>query len=159
MKALDGKERVAAFLKQAGVEFKVHPHSPTYTAQAVAEIEHVPGKAVAKVVMVIADGELAMMVLPALYRLDMQKSAVALGVASVRLAREEEFGEAFGGLEVGAMPPFGDFGNMPTYVDESLAKDEYIVFQAGTHTDSIRMRYDDYAGVAQPIVADIAYRG
>jgi Ala-tRNA(Pro) deacylase len=149
MKTQTGMERVEAFLRDAGARFEIRTHQPTYTAQAVAEAEHVPGVTVAKVVMVMMDDGLAMTVLPAPYRLDTRKAAVAMGVDHVRLANEDEFAPAFGGIEAGAMPPFGDFGNMPTYVDESLARDEYIVFQGGTHTHAIRMKYKDYAKVAQ----------
>jgi Ala-tRNA(Pro) deacylase len=159
METLTGRERVEAFLRDAGIQFESHTHSPAYTAQEVAEAEHVPGVTVAKVVMVMADGELSMTVLPAPYRLDTKKTAAVLGVKDVRLATEDEFSPAFPGLDVGAMPPFGDFCNVPTYVDESLAEDDYIVFQAATHTDAMRIKYADYARVAQPIVADIAVRG
>jgi len=159
MKTLTGKERLETFLRDAGAQFETHTHSPAYTAQEVAKVEHVPGITVAKVVMVMADGELAMMVLPAPYRLDTKKTAAVVGVRDVRLATEEEFSPAFPGLDVGAMPPFGDFCNVPTYVDESLAEDDYIVFQAATHTDAMRMKYADYARVAQPIIADIAVHG
>lgn len=159
MATLTGKERLEAYLRDAGVQFEAHTHPPAYTAQEVAEVEHVPGVTVAKVVMVVADGDLAMTVLPAPYRLDTKKTAAVVGVKTVRLATEGEFSPAFPGLDVGAMPPFGDFCNVPTYVDKSLAEDDYIVFQAATHTDAIRMKYADYARVAQPIVADIAVRG
>jgi Ala-tRNA(Pro) deacylase len=154
-----GNERLEAFLQNAGVRFETHSHPAAYTAQELAAVEHVPGLTVAKVVMVMAEGELAMAVLPAPYRLDTRKTAAALGVKDVRLATEDEFAPAFPGLDVGAMPPFGDFGNVPTYVDNSLTKDEYIVFQAGTHTDAIQMKYADYERLAQPIVVDIAFRG
>ncbi len=159
MKILTGKERLEAFLREAGAQFETHTHTPAYTAQEVARVEHVPSVTVAKVVMVMADGELAMMVLPAPYRLDTKKAAAEVGAKDVRLATEDEFSPAFPGLDVGAMPPFGDFCNVPTYVDVSLAEDEYIVFQAATHTDAMRMNYADYARVAQPVVVDIAVRG
>ncbi len=159
MNTQTGKEGLEAFLRDAGAQFETHAHSPAYTAQEVAEVEHVPGVTVAKVVMVMADGELAMLVLPAPYRLDTKKAAAVLDAKDVRLATEDEFGPAFPGFDVGAMPPFGDFCNVPTYVDRTLAEDDYIVFQAATHTDAIRMNYADYARVAQPIVADIASGG
>jgi Ala-tRNA(Pro) deacylase len=159
MEAPTGKERLEAFLSEANVPFTTHAHVPVYTAQEVAEVEHVPGVTVAKVVMVMGGGRLAMTVLPAPYRLDTRKAAAVLGVEDVRLATEDEFAPAFPGLEVGAMPPFGEFANVATYVDEALARDEYIVFQAGSHSDAIRMKYADYARIAQPIVADIAFRG
>jgi len=158
MKTLTAKERLEEFLKKEGVPFETHSHAPTYTAQEVAEADEVPGLTVAKVVMVLANGELAMTVLPAPYHLDTKKVGRVIGAKDVRLAHEDEFAPTFAGIAVGAMPPFGDFGNVPTYVDKSLAEDEYIVFQAGTHTDTIQMRYADYARVAQPIVGDIACR-
>jgi len=99
MKTLTGKERLETFLRDAGAQFETHTHSPAYTAQEVAEVEHVPGITVAKVVMVMADGELAMMVLPAPYRLDTKKTAAVVGVRDVRLATEEEFSPAFPGLD------------------------------------------------------------
>jgi Ala-tRNA(Pro) deacylase len=158
MKTLTGKDRLEGFLRKEGVPFQTHSHAPVYTAQEMAEVEKVPGLTVAKVVMVEVDGQLAMTVIPAPYRLDTKKVKAAIGADNVRLAHEDEFSPAFGGIEVGAMPPFGDFGNVPTYVDKSLAEDEYIVFQAGTHTDTIQMKYADYERIAQPIVVDIAFR-
>jgi Ala-tRNA(Pro) deacylase len=156
MKAPTAKKRLEDYLKKAGVPFQTHSHQPAYTAQEMAEVDEVPGLTVAKVVMVEADGQLAMTVIPAPYRLDTKKVKTAIGADKVRLAHEDEFSPAFAGIEVGAMPPFGDFGNVATYVDKSLAEDEYIVFQAATHTDTIQMKYADYARIAQPIIVDIA---
>jgi Ala-tRNA(Pro) deacylase len=158
MKTPTAKERLEDYLRKEGVPFQTHSHAPAYTAQEMAEVEKVPGLTVAKVVMVEADGQLAMTVIPAPYRLDTKKVKAVIGADNVRLAHEDEFSPAFAGMEVGAMPPFGDFGNVPTYVDKSLAEDEYIVFQAATHTDTIQMKYADYERIAQPIVADIAFR-
>lgn len=156
METLTGKQRLEEFLEKEGVRFQTHCHAPAYTAQEVADVDEVPRLSVAKVVMVLADGELAMTVLPAPYHLDTKKAGRIMGVEHVRLAHEDEFAPAFAGIEMGAMPPFGDFGNVPTYVDKSLAEHKYIVFQAATHTDTIQMSYADYARVAQPIVGDIA---
>ena len=156
---VEGKQRLVGFLKEAGVPFEEHEHQLAYTAQAVAEAEHVPGKTLAKVVIALADGELVMFVLPAPYRLDTEKAAAELGAAELRLAHENEFANRFPDCDVGAMPPVGKLYAMDTYVDKSLAEDEYIVFQAGTHTDTIRLKYADYARAAGPAVVDIAFRG
>lgn len=156
---LEGKQRLEAFLKEAGVPFEEHEHALAYTAQAVAEAEHAPGKTVAKVVMAVADDELVMFVLPAPYRLDTAKAAAELAVDELRLAHENEFKDTFPDCDVGAMPPFGRLYGLDTYVDEALAADEYILFQAGTHTDTIRTKYSDFAKVARPTVVDVAHRG
>jgi len=150
------KEKLEAHLREQKVPFQVQHHAVAYTAQEVAAAEHVPGRMLAKVVMVFADGELAMLVLPAPSRVDPGKAASALSAAEVRLAREEEFAERFPGCEVGAMPPFGNLYDLPLLVDASLAEDETIVFEAGTHTDTMSMKYADYERLARPKVAEFA---
>jgi Ala-tRNA(Pro) deacylase len=150
------RERLEAYLREHHVQFEVLEHPVAYTAQEVAAREHVSGWTVAKVVMVVADGALRMLVLPAPERVDHAKAKAVLGVGSVRLAREEEFATVFGDCEVGAMPPFGHLYSIPTCVDTDLARAERITFQAGSHTLTIRMRYEDYARLVRPTVADLS---
>lgn len=151
------KDQIEAYLREKKVPFQVQHHAVAYTAQEVAAAEHVPGRMLAKVVMVFADGELTMLVLPAPSRVDAAKAASALGAAEVRLAREEEFADRFPGCEVGAMPPFGNLYDLPLFVDKSLSEDETIVFEAGTHSDTMSMRYADYERLAQPKPAEFAH--
>lgn len=150
------KERIETYLRENHVTFETHEHARAYTAQEVAASEHIPGKLVAKVVMVFADGNMVMLVLPADHRADMNKVAAALGVHSAWLAEEREFAHVFPDCEVGAMPPFGNMYNLPVYVDRMLSEDEWIVFQAGTHTTTMRMAYADFARLVKPKVVDIA---
>jgi Ala-tRNA(Pro) deacylase len=97
-----------------------------------------------------------MLALPAPHRADLNKAAVALGAREVRLAHEEEFAAAFPDCEVGAMPPFGNLYDLPVYVDNALAEDETIIFSAGTHTDTISMKYADFERLVKPTVAAFA---
>jgi len=150
------KERLDAYLRENKVPFQVIHHPLAYTAQEVAAAEHVPGKMLAKLVMVFADGKLVMLALPAPHRADLNKAAVALGAREVRLAHEEEFAAAFPDCEVGAMPPFGNLYDLPVYVDNALAEDETIIFSAGTHTDTISMKYADFERLVKPTVAAFA---
>jgi Ala-tRNA(Pro) deacylase len=110
----------------------------------------------AKVVMVVADGKLMMLVLPVSRRVDEERAAVALDAKVVRLAREEEFVSTFADCDVGAMPPFGNLYGVPVYVDDELAEDETITFQAGTHTWTITLKYADFERLVGPTVADLA---
>ncbi len=151
------KEELEAHLRENKVPFQLQHHAVAYTAQEVAATEHVPGRMLAKVVMVMADGKLAMLVLPAPARVDLEKAAAVLGAKEARLAREEEFADRFPGCEVGAMPPFGGLYDLPVYADKSLAEDETIVFEAGTHTDTMSMKYGDYERLANPNVAEFAH--
>lgn len=150
------KEDVEAYLRENKVPFEVQHHAVAYTAQEVAAAEHVPGRMLAKVVILLGDGKLSMFVLPAPARVDLEKAAAVLGAKEARLAHEDEFADRFPGCEVGAMPPFGSLYDVPLYVDKSLAEDETIVFEAGTHTDTMSMKYADFERVTKPTVAEFA---
>lgn len=150
------KDRLEGYLRENKVPFQVVHHPLAYTAQEVAAAEHVPGKLVAKVVMAYAGDKIVMLALPAPFRVDLGKATAALGAEDVRLAQEEEFAPLFPDCEVGAMPPFGNLYDVPVYVDKALAEDETIVFQAGTHTDTVSMKYADYQRLVKPRVAEFA---
>jgi Ala-tRNA(Pro) deacylase len=152
------KDRLEGYLRENRVPFEAQHHPRVVTAQEVAASEHVPGKMLAKTVMVIADGKLTMLALPATYQVDLEKAAAALGAGEVRLAQEEEFEGTFADCEVGAMPPFGNLYDVSVWVDETLAEDETIVFRAGTHTDTMSVEYADFERLVEPTVADFARR-
>ena len=153
---MDCKERLESYLRQNGVPFEVQHHARAITAQEVAATEHVPGRMFAKVVMILADEKMAMLVLPAPHHVNPEKAAEALGVGEVRLADEESFKDTFPDCEVGAMPPFGNLYGVPVYADESLAEDETMFFRAGTHTDTMSIRYADFQRLVEPTVGEFA---
>jgi len=149
------KEKLEAYLREQGVPFEQQVHHMAFTAHEVAASEHLPGDIVAKVVMVFADGNMVMLVLPASHRADLTKAAAALDARDVWLADEQEFAKIFPDCEIGAMPPLGNLYGVPVYVDRTLAEDETIVFQSGTHTDTISMAYADYARLVKPQIVDV----
>jgi Ala-tRNA(Pro) deacylase len=153
---MDCKAKLEKYFHDHGVGFQAMTHPTAYTAQEVAAAQKVKGKQVAKVVMVLADAQAVMLVMPASYRIDLTKLKAALNVKDARLAREEEFANLFPDCDTGAMPPFGNMYNVPVYVDRSLTEDPEIVFQAGSHRDTMKIAYSDYARLAQPVVADFA---
>ncbi len=155
---MDCRQRLETYLRDNGVPYQVQHHPIAYSAQAVAQSEHVSGKLIAKVVIVQADGKLAMLVLPAPDHVDLGKVGRLLLAAEVRLARESEFAPTFPDCEVGAEPPFGNLYGLPVYVDRTLTEDETIVFRAGTHTDTMSLRYADFERLVEPCVADFARR-
>lgn len=149
--------RLIEFLNQSKVRYEVIHHPEAFTAQELAAIEHVKGKNHAKVVMVTAGPEKLMTVLPADRRVDLEKLDAATGKRTA-LATEADFRALFPDCATGTMPPFGNLYSVPTYVDESLKDDGFIVFEAGTHQDAIKMNYGDYARLAKPLVADFAVK-
>jgi Ala-tRNA(Pro) deacylase len=144
-------------LESSRVSYEPIAHRAAFTAQEVAAAEHVPGHEHAKVTVVKAGKRFLMAVLPAPRRVDFEKLAGLLPEKEAHLPAEAEFRDLFPGCEPGAMPPFGSLFGMEVYADRSLEQDETIVFQAGTHTESVRMRYDDFKRVARPQVADFAH--
>ena len=148
--------RLKAYLEENGIDYQVLYHPRVYTAQEVAAAQHVSGKELAKVVMIKVDNELAMMVLPASSMLDMDKLKRVFQGRRTKLALEEEFQGLFPDCEIGAMPPFGNLYDLQVYVDTALAEQPHIVFQAGSHVETISMAYSDFANLVQPKVADFA---
>ena len=156
--AMECRDRLEEYLRENGVPFEVQHHPRAITAQEVAATEHVPGKMLAKVVVVMVDGRMVMLSLPAPYQVDLEKVGKVLGAEEARLAEEEEFEGTFPDCEVGAMPPFGNLYELPVYVEEALAEDETIFFRAGTHTDTMSVRYADFKQLVKPTVAEFAHR-
>ncbi len=151
------KERLQAFLDGEHVPYELQQHSIAYTAQQVAASEHISGRLVAKVVIVLANGGPVLLALPASSRVDFERVQQVLHARDVRLADETEVAPLFPDCEVGAMPPFGSLYELPVVVDQHLADDERIVFPVGTHTETMRLRYDDFARLVKPVVADVAH--
>lgn len=150
------RERLERYFKEQNVTFEAKSHPEVYTAQEVAAVEHVPGRLFAKVVIANVDGRLTMLVLPGPVRVDTARLREALGARDARLAREEEFANLFPDCELGAMPPFGNLYNVPVVVDRSLTLDPKIVFNAGTHRETMTVSYHDFERLAQPRVAEFA---
>jgi len=143
-------ERLKKVLDQNKIKYACLSHSPAYTAQEVAESAHIPGKEIAKTVIIKLDGTFAMVVLPGSLRIDFELLSDAFTATEVELATEDEFKGLFPNCEIGAMPPFGNLFGMHVYVAPELAEEEYIVFNAGSHTELIRMRYADFESLVQP---------
>ncbi len=143
-------EKLKQFLDENGVKYVAIQHSVAYTAQEIAASAHIPGKELAKTVMVKMDDAMAMAVLPASCKLDFGLMAKAAGVKKVELATEKEFKDIFPECEVGAMPPFGNLYGMDVYVAELLSEDEEIAFSAGTHKELVKLPYGDFERLVQP---------
>ncbi len=144
--------KLQEYLDQNRVRYVSIKHSPAFTAQEIAATAHIPGQEVVKTVVVKLDGTMALVALPATRMVRMNHLKAEVGADQVDLASEEEFKKRFPDCEVGAMPPFGNLYDMDTFVEESLAEDEDIAFNAGTHTELIRMAYSDFQGLVRPRV-------
>ncbi len=137
------------------IPYQLRTHPRTYNSQATAAVQHVPGKQMAKVVMIKKDGQPLMTVLPASHRVNLTRLQATLG-GEIELEREQEFRRLFPHCETGAEPPFGNLFGLEVWVDTALAEDEEIICNAGTHFQTVRLRYADFAWLVQPHVATFA---
>jgi Ala-tRNA(Pro) deacylase len=150
--------KVKEYLDSQKVEYTILEHSPVYTAQEAAASAHIPGRQLAKTVMIKLDGEMAMVVLPAAFRVNFDQLKKALGVNQVELATEKEFKDLFPDCEVGATPPFGHLYGMEVIADESLSEQVLIAFCAGSHTELVQLSYADFEKLAKPKVIAFALK-
>ena len=126
-------------------------HGVAYTAPEIAESSHINGRNFAKVVMIKVDGELSMVVLPAHYHVDIDLLRTAIGAESLVLAQEREFSYRFPRCEPGAMPPFGHLYGFLTYMVPVFESCREIAFNAGTHSEIIRMPFYEYMRLAHVV--------
>jgi Ala-tRNA(Pro) deacylase len=144
--------RLDELLTDRHIPFEHLHHRPSYTANRTAQVLHVPGREVAKTVVLRVDGRYVVAVLPATHRVDLERARQELGAQEIEMATEAEMDRLFPDCERGAVPPFGSIYHLETVVDESLGADEQIVFDAQNHEDAIRMRYRDYEALEHPRV-------
>lgn len=147
-------QTVRTRLDREHVHYDVLPHPQAFRAAVVAQTLHVSDQQMAKVVIVKVKTRFVTTVLPARWRVDLQCLRKIFGTHRVRLATEQEIKELFPDCELGAMPPLGTLYGLPVYVDRSLTGDGQIIFEGGTHSEAIRMRYWDFAALVFPVVAE-----
>ncbi len=143
-------KRLTEYLDSHHVRYSAVQHSPAFTAQQIAEIAHIPGKDLAKTVIIKLDSKLAMVVLPSSYKVDLDLLKSNTGAHKVEIASEREFKDKFPECETGAMPPFGNLFGMDVYVDNRLAHDKKIAFNAGTHSELMWLQYEDFINLVHP---------
>jgi Ala-tRNA(Pro) deacylase len=143
--------RLREFLERSGVSYAVVAHPPAYTAQYTADRLGLPPRAVAKAVVIRHAGTLSLAVLPAVAKPDLDRLSAALR-DPVELADQEEIAATFTDCEPNAIPPFGNLYGLKTYVDETLTRERETAFPAGSHTEAVRMAFEDYRRLAAPVV-------
>ena len=143
-------------LTKAKIPFEEVYHSTANSAQSLAHLEHLSGHHVAKVVVVIADKQPYVLVLPASRKLMMYKVRRALRATDVRLATEEEMASFCSDCQVGAAPPLQHWNKVPVLMDVRMKVAGNILFSGGTHSDGILMQFDDWFNYVKPATADFS---
>ncbi len=148
--------RLKQFLDSKNIRYETISHLPANSALETAGRAHVADREMAKTVMVLVDGQMAMAVLPATHDVDLEQLCGLAGAESVELADERAFRDRFPDCELGAMPPFGNLYDMPVYVADKLAQDDQIAFNAGNHSELIQVAYSDFEDLAKPTIGTFA---
>ena len=143
-------KKLREYLETQKVYFEPLHHGVAYTASEVAGSQHVSGKEMLKTVMIKVDGKTMMCVVPAIYNLDFDKLKTILGAKKIELCKEEESGKIFSDSELGAEPPIGSLYNIEMMAEEDIKDNDVVVFNAGSHTDTIKMKAKDYLGMTKP---------
>ena len=145
-------QKLKDYLDENNIKYVVISHSSAFTALEVAASAHLPGKELAKTVMVKIDGKMAMVVLPSSYKIDFDLLKDVTNAEQIELAEEDEFSSLFPNCQVGTMPPFGNLYDMDVYVAEALTKADEIAFAAGSHSELIKLAYADFEKLVKPAV-------
>ena len=151
-------KKLIQFLDENKVKYITIRHSSAFTTQEIAAKAHISGKNMAKTVMITIEGKMAMTVLPASFIIDFENLKKIFGTKNVLLATEHEFKNRFPDCELGAMPPFGNLYGMEVYVAESLTEDQEIAFNAGSHTELIRLSYKDFEHLVKPRIFRFSWK-
>jgi Ala-tRNA(Pro) deacylase len=150
--------KLKEYLDGNKIKYVTISHSSAFTAQEIAASAHIPGKKLAKTVLIKVDGKMAMAVLPASDKVDFDLLKETIGNENIRLAYEQEFMDKFPDCEIGAMPPFGNLYGIEVYVAKSLTEDEEIAFNACSHSELIRMSYNDFEKLVNPKILDFSFK-
>ncbi len=148
-------QRWLDYLNANRVHYSWSMHRSAGTALKTADAERIPAHEFAKVVVYFCETGFGMAVVPADRLVDLREIGYLLGVSYIRLADESEMAELFPDCELGAMPPFGEAFNMPVLVDTSIAENKFIVFNIGTHRDAVRMSFEAYRRLVNPLIGSI----
>lgn len=148
--------QISEYLNQHNVEYRCYNHPPAVTALEIAESTHVPGHLLAKPVIIKADDQFVMAIVPANEHVDLELLRQVMGADQIRMAKESEFNRLFPLCEVGGMPALGRLYGLPVYLDQSLINEDWIAFNAGTHTEVLKMDMENFKRLEHPTVCAIA---
>lgn len=141
--------RVPEVLTEQHVPYELIVHPPAFTSRKRARFLHVPGRHLAKCVLLARPRDFVLAVLPATHQVDLEKLS-AVFEQPVRLATDLEVADVFRDCEWGVLMPFGTQYGLPTLLDETFDPDDYMVFEAYSHAVTIRMSCRDFERLEKP---------
>jgi len=154
---LDVFDRLEALLRAKEISYKVLEHGPAYTSAEAASVRGVDLHTGAKALLLKAQDDFLLAVMPADHSLDSRVTRQTLGWKNVRFATKDEV-TLWTALQPGAIPPFGSLFGLRTFCDPALGENQTIYFNAGSHSKSMGLTYADYLRVEEPTLSTISHR-
>jgi Ala-tRNA(Pro) deacylase len=152
-------EEIIGFLNQSGVAYELREHEPVYTAPQMAQYLGTSEQRIAKsMVLKKSDGGYVLAVLPGKLRIDFSRFASVLVVEKVSLAPIPE-AEKIARCSVGSVHPFGNLVDLKTYFDRHILSLDFVYFNPGDHTKSIKINTDDLVRLVKPTVTEFVKSG
>lgn len=142
--------KLANYLDEARVKYKLLEHKVIYTAHDLAATTKRKINEVAKVVLVKSEKGLALVVVPAGKYIDFKAAQKALKVKKLSIAKESDIAKYLK-TKVGLLHAFGNLYKIPTLIDRGFAKAKKFVSAAGSYTESVEVALRDFEKLAQPI--------
>lgn len=148
-------KKIESYLKKAGIKYEAVKHKKVYTAYDLAKTLKKQLNMVAKNLLIKADKKYVVVSIPAGYQLDLGKLKKALKAQAVRIAGEPEIKKVLK-LKLGMLPPFAGLHNLELVVDKALSRVKEVFTNAGSFTDSVRVKVKDLHKLENARVADFA---
>lgn len=152
-------QKLSEYLDSTDKHWEPLSHPETLSSVDEARALGVDPDEVAKSLVLRGREGYALAVIPGGHRLDMHKVRQATDDKTIRLASEDDLGRDFPDYELGAAPPTPNLLNVHGFVDPTVRSTEWIVFAAGTHTDSVRLKTADLIGLSDFTEADLVEAG
>ena len=148
--------KLKSFLDDQGLPYEILTHREVFAAGDEARAVGATAGNVAKTLVAkLSDGHDVLAIVPASEKLDIHKLRDAVNDNHARLATEQEIGHDFHEFELGAVPPLGELVDAPVLLDPELEKADFVVFDAGTHRDSVKMSGEDFLKLTHPQIVDL----
>lgn len=151
----DVYQEIIDVLEKNKIAFQTYEHKAVFTSEEAAKVRGTSIHQGAKALVMYGDRKPLMLVLPADLKVDTHKVKELYHISDLRMATVDEV-ERLTGVQIGAVPPFGNMFDLPTYMEESLRDNDEVAFNAGSHTHSLKLKEKDFEKVAKPKVAIFA---
>lgn len=146
-------EKIKNLLNKNNIEYKLFIHEPVYTSKQAALVRKVDIKTGVKALL-LKNKEFILALIPANKKLNIKKLSSISKLGRLSFASPQEVIEKTD-CEIGSVPPF-NFNNIKTYADKEILENEFINFNTGLHTHSIKMKSQDLFNLIKPTIVEIS---